>query len=230
VITASRADEALRLARERRPALITLDIVMPGGTGFDVLRAVRADPSLVKTPVVLLSVMADEHAERALKLGANAYLTKPCEADLLLQTVEGLVAHGRRDVLLISDDAADNAPLKSSLREQGYQVVEAFDAGSGMSFARRYPPDLILLQAAASNRHTQEILQELRRDRATELIPVVLVAGDAIADGGAVYLGGWSETRRSDSTSISELLSTLVERFASRTASGSGAAADDLPS
>jgi response regulator RpfG family c-di-GMP phosphodiesterase len=96
-------------------------------------------------------------------------------------------------------------------------VVEALDAASGVTFARRYPPDLILLQTATSNLQTQEILAELRNDRATEAVPVVLLAGDAVADGGAVYLGGWSESLRSDSMGISELLSSLVERFATRT-------------
>jgi CheY-like chemotaxis protein len=107
VVTAASVNEALRLAREHRPALITLDIVMPGGTGFDVLRAIRADADLAQTPVVLLSVMADDgnNGDRALKLGANAYLTKPCDAVVLVRTVEGLVARDRRDVLIISDEA-----------------------------------------------------------------------------------------------------------------------------
>jgi PAS domain S-box-containing protein len=228
VVTAASVDEALRLAREHRPALITLDIVMPGGTGFDVLRAVRADADLAQTPVVLLSVMADDgNGERALKLGANAYLTKPCDALLLVRTVEGLVARDRRDVLIISDEATDTDQLKTSLRAQGYQVVEALDAKSGVTFAKQYPPDLILLQTAASNRQTQEILDELRGADATESIPVVLLAGDAVADGGAVYLGGWSEALRSDSMGISELLSSLVERFATRTVAVTAADSDE---
>jgi DNA-binding response OmpR family regulator len=215
VITASHAEEAVRLARERRPSLVTLDIVMPGGSGFDVLRAIRADASLASTRVVLLSVVADgTNGRRALKLGANAYLAKPFDADGLIRTVEQLVSRDRRDALVICEDAAEGAPLKSSLRDQGFRVVEALDADSGVTFAQRYPPDVILLQAAASNEQTKRILEQLRNDRATERVPVVLLAGDAIADGAAVYLGGWSEALRSDTTSIGDLLTTLVERFA----------------
>jgi len=217
VITASDVDEAVRLVHANRPALVTLDIVMPGGTGFDVLRAIRADESIARTPVILLSVLADEqNGQQALRLGANAYLTKPFDEDVLLRTVEKLVAHGRRDVLLISDDVADCDALKAWLADQGFHVVQTLDCGSGVTFARQSPPDLILLQAAASNQRTQEVLAELRRDRATQVVPVVLLAGDAMTDGGAVYLGGWSEALRSDSVGLADLLSSLVEHIAVR--------------
>jgi DNA-binding response OmpR family regulator len=226
VVTASHAGEALRIIGESHPVLVTLDVVMPGGTGFEVLRAMRADAHAKNIPVVLLSVLADETGgKQALKLGANAVLSKPCDADALWRTVNNLVAREHRDVLLISEDIGEGERLKSSLSAQGFKVVEALDTGSALSFARQYPPDLILLQAAASNARTQALLEELRKSQPTAKIPVVLIADDTVSDRGAVYFGGWSDALRSDSASVTEILSTLVERFASRSTSSNGTSA-----
>jgi signal transduction histidine kinase/CheY-like chemotaxis protein len=86
VVTASGGEEGLRLARERRPDLITLDLLMPGMDGWAVLQALKADPALASTPVVILSI-ADER-DRGLALGAADYLVKPVDRDRLAGVLE----------------------------------------------------------------------------------------------------------------------------------------------
>ncbi len=83
----------LRLARERRPELILLDIHLPGDDGFAVLEALRADPLTRDIPVVALSADAmEQDAARALAAGFVAYLTKPVEMGRLFQTLEAVLA------------------------------------------------------------------------------------------------------------------------------------------
>lgn len=80
----------LSRARALRPELILLDIALPRLDGWDVLRALRADPALVAVPVVLLSSLAgDEDRLRALRLGADDFVAKPFrfeELDLRVQS------------------------------------------------------------------------------------------------------------------------------------------------
>jgi len=82
---------AMQAAREVRPDLLLLDIVMPGLDGLAVLRLVRADPALGKVPVYMLTTRtkaADRQAaERA---GASGYIEKPFKAQELQSLVEGL--------------------------------------------------------------------------------------------------------------------------------------------
>ncbi|WP_341890896.1 response regulator [Variovorax sp. YR752] len=86
VLTARGGVEALALARSQRVDLILADVVMAGGSGFELLAAVRADPALRSLPFVFLTATArdDGSRERGLSLGADAYLLRPIEPEGLL--------------------------------------------------------------------------------------------------------------------------------------------------
>jgi CheY-like chemotaxis protein len=75
VVEADDGDEAVRIALERRPQVVLLDLVMPRMDGLDALRRIRAGAPEV--PVVVVSGVGEEAAERALNLGAVNYLSKP---------------------------------------------------------------------------------------------------------------------------------------------------------
>jgi DNA-binding response OmpR family regulator len=78
VVQASSGDEALRLARERRPHIAVLDIGMPGLDGLEVLEEIRADDELRGMRVLLLTAKAQESdVRRGFETGADAYVKKP---------------------------------------------------------------------------------------------------------------------------------------------------------
>ena len=80
--------EGLAKAREHRPDLVISDVRMPGMDGFELCAAVRADATLHKTPVVLLTSLNDDASRRKGKLvGATAFLTKPVSVEELRKTV-----------------------------------------------------------------------------------------------------------------------------------------------
>jgi type IV pili sensor histidine kinase/response regulator len=73
--------------------LILCDLEMPNMDGFSLLQLIRADESFNKIPVVVLTSRESEvHRQRAIALGANAYVTKPFQPNLLLETIAGLMA------------------------------------------------------------------------------------------------------------------------------------------
>jgi CheY-like chemotaxis protein len=73
-----RCEGAYRLRRPGRPAVVILDIKMPRMDGLEVLRAIRADPALKATPVVMLTSSREEQdVVRSYELGVNAYVVKP---------------------------------------------------------------------------------------------------------------------------------------------------------
>ena len=92
VATASDGREALDKIAELKPDLVILDIMMPKMDGLEVCRHLKADPSLAKIPVVLLSARAqDLDVREGLDIGADAYLTKPFDPVELLEVVGRLV-------------------------------------------------------------------------------------------------------------------------------------------
>ena len=89
VLTAAGGQEAVRLAEEERPDLVILDIMLPGMSGFDVLRAVRRHATM---PVLMLSAREEEIDKvLGLELGADDYLTKPFSLRELLARVRAML-------------------------------------------------------------------------------------------------------------------------------------------
>jgi CheY-like chemotaxis protein len=85
VIDAADGDEAWAMIQTHRPELVLLDVRMPGRTGLDVVKSIRAEPALAGTRVILLTAKAQPgDVEAGLAAGADFYLTKPfLPADLL---------------------------------------------------------------------------------------------------------------------------------------------------
>lgn len=84
-ISAANGNEGLELARQARPDIITLDVMMPHKDGWQVLREIKSDPLLAATPVIMLTQVAD--ANLCFALGAADYLRKPVDSQLLAHTI-----------------------------------------------------------------------------------------------------------------------------------------------
>ncbi len=70
--------QALEAVQEERPDLVLLDVMMPGLTGFEVLEAIKADPELKDTPVIMITARGQEaDTVKGIKLGAADYIVKP---------------------------------------------------------------------------------------------------------------------------------------------------------
>jgi DNA-binding response OmpR family regulator len=77
VIEAVDGEEGLKRAKEEKPDLILLDLILPGIDGFEVLAKIKEDPNLISNPVIILSNLGQrEEVEKGLKLGAIDYLIK----------------------------------------------------------------------------------------------------------------------------------------------------------
>jgi DNA-binding response OmpR family regulator len=92
VATAADGDEAVAIARARRPVLAVLDVMMPKRTGYEVLAELRGDGALREMKVILLSARVQEgDVARGMDAGADAYLAKPFKAQELVSTVQALL-------------------------------------------------------------------------------------------------------------------------------------------
>ena len=93
MVAATSAPEALRLARELRPDLIVSDLHMPGATGYDLIKAVRADSNLHAVPFIFLASTPQTQRERdsAVALGALKFLMRPIDPGALLAEIDAAV-------------------------------------------------------------------------------------------------------------------------------------------
>ncbi len=97
VSVAYNGDEGLKKAREEKPDLILLDVIMPVKDGFSVAEHLKKDTQLSKTPIIMLTAFAQKVSEtslsvsQALTLEAEDYLDKPVSPEELLKRVEKLL-------------------------------------------------------------------------------------------------------------------------------------------
>jgi CheY-like chemotaxis protein len=195
VVTASDGDEGLTRARELRPDLITLDVLMPGLDGWSVLAALKAEPTLADIPVIMLT-MADDR-NQGFALGASEYLTKPLDRGRFAAILQ---KYRRRGVccsaLVVEDEEATRRALCETLEGEGWDVADAADGRAGLAAVAVRRPDLILLDLLMPEMDGFEFLDELRKDEANRSIPIVVVTAKTIG----------AEDRRRLSGSVERIL------------------------
>ena len=86
------AEEGLEFAREQHPALILMDISLPGMDGIMAVKEIRADPGICKTPIVAVTASAMPMDRRNIeKAGFDGYITKPISVKEFLAEVRGMI-------------------------------------------------------------------------------------------------------------------------------------------
>jgi len=99
VITAFDGDEGLQKARDEKPDLILLDIIMPTQDGFQVCEQIKGNPQLAEIPVIILTSFAKQKGETNIpvsagfQLEAEGYLDKPVDPKELLEYVEKMLSN-----------------------------------------------------------------------------------------------------------------------------------------
>jgi Response regulators consisting of a CheY-like receiver domain and a winged-helix DNA-binding domain len=122
VSTASSGPDALTAARQERPALIVLDLMLPGSSGYEVLEQLRAQPATREMAVLMLTARREEADRiRGLSLGADDYLTKPFSPQELVLRVGAILRRlsaggaGPADILSIGSITIDREEHRVSV-------------------------------------------------------------------------------------------------------------------
>src|SRR5499427_7934174 len=173
VIEATDGDTALALAREWRPDVVTLDVLMPRMDGWAVLTALKSDPELVDIPVIIVTVLADRGI--AVSLGAAEFLTKPVDRARLAATLRRHVFGS--GVVLVVDDESDSRQLaRRHLDRLGWDVAEAKDGTDALSWLSRNPrPTMILLDLLMPGMNGFAFLEEIAKNPEWRGIPIVIL-------------------------------------------------------
>ncbi len=179
---ASGGEEGVRLARALRPALITLDVIMPQVDGWSVLSTLKNDPVLGATPVILVTI-ADEKS-MGYVLGASEYLTKPLQREQLTQALQRLHLADRHSakVLVVEDDPPTREMMRRLLERDGLVVVEADNGRAGLDRISDATPDLVLLDLMMPEVDGFQFLHELRGTAAGREIPVIVVTAKDLTE------------------------------------------------
>jgi CheY-like chemotaxis protein/anti-sigma regulatory factor (Ser/Thr protein kinase) len=193
VIGAGSGPEGLKLAKQMRPDAITLDVMMPGMDGWDVLSQLKADPDLAHIPVIMLTMT--EEKDIGYSLGAAEYLTKPITRSELIKVLRKYRSDKARSiVMLVEDDPTTRQMMIRMLQKAGWQVIEAENGEIALQQVQKKQPDLILLDLMMPKMDGFEFLIQLRQQKSYSSIPVVVLTAKDISMEDRLWLNNKVDT------------------------------------
>ncbi len=174
VATARDAATGLARAKELKPNLITLDVMMPGRDGWSVLAELKESPELRDIPVIMLTMLDDKRM--GYTLGASDYLTKPVDTHHLVDVLRRWSDRAEPGLALIVEDEAPQRDLmRRGLEDAGWQVEVAVDGQEALERLREITPDVVLLDLMMPRVDGFEVLEVMRADAKLTTIPVIVV-------------------------------------------------------
>jgi signal transduction histidine kinase/DNA-binding response OmpR family regulator len=213
--------DAVAMAKEHKPAAITLDIELPDVDGWEVLTRLKRDQVTMDIPVIVVSVI--DNPELATALGALDYFVKPVEARELIHRLSSFnierKSGGRQTcVLVVDDEAANRDWLKHVLEPAGFTVLLAKGGQEAIDLARARKPDLVMLDLMMPEVNGFDVVEALSEHSATEAIPIMVLTAKDLTGGDIEKLNGRvSRILRRGSTGAVDLVSQLQAVMNNRT-------------
>ena len=212
------AADAIAAARNLHPAVITLDLMLAGEDGWDVLARLRADPTTHDIPVVVVSVVGGQ--EMALELGAIGYVAKPISKRELISTVRAALhtVRGAR-ILCVDDDPGALEPLARVLTGAGASVTVVDSGEAALALAGEAPPDAMFVDLGMPTMSGFELVARLRARPALAQVPLIVLTGRGLDGEDRAALNGhvYRVIRKGDLT-LEDLEATVRQALAHRRA------------
>jgi signal transduction histidine kinase/CheY-like chemotaxis protein len=204
---APNGQEGLALARTLHPALITLDVMMPGLKGWDVLRILKTDADTAAIPVIMISVI--ESKPLGLDVSANAYLTKPIDRCRLITLAHTLSAQPEYPVLIVDDNPQDREILAAMLETEHISSQSVASGEEAIRWLREHRAALVLLDVMMPQLSGFDVLVHIREQSNQRDLPVIVVSAKDLTPQERLFL----QTRLADLVQKQGLVpQKLVER------------------
>ena len=127
VISARDGLEGLEIAKQKKPDLIILDIMLPKMTGHEVCAAIRLDPVIKKTPIIFLTAKSqDEDVVTGLNQGGDDYITKPFAPSVLIARTQALLRRATNPESVLSSEIIKTSNLSI---DQNKRLVTGLSSG-----------------------------------------------------------------------------------------------------
>ncbi|WP_269851538.1 response regulator [Methanosarcina horonobensis] len=176
VASASSGKEALLLARKLKPSVITLDIMLPGISGWDILKDLKKDSMTAGIPILVISMDDDKNC--SILWGAFDHLIKPVEKERLLSSLQKIKrttdANSSLRVLVVDDEPTVVELLSSIIEQEGYEPICAYGGKEAMDKTIDSRPDAILLDLMMPKFTGYDVIKALKENPETIDIPIIV--------------------------------------------------------
>jgi CheY-like chemotaxis protein len=174
VALATTAAQALELCRQHVVAAITLDLLLPDGSGLDLLADIRAQEAHRDVPVLILSVIS--HPQPLMSFTVTDVLSKPVDGQAVLNALSRSRVVGRHDkvVMVVDDDHRSRELMGSVLAGAGFTAAPYGRAADALAALADLRPAAVILDLAMPGLDGFEFLDRLRSQAMWRALPVIV--------------------------------------------------------
>jgi len=188
--------QAMMVARRKELKAVVLDLLMPGGHGFDVLRTLKSSMLTHHLPVVILSSAVSSVTKTEAKaLGAAAVFQKPLNFENLIKTLNESIESmakpsaevaetlpARKDitlqtVMVVDDDRVLVTMLSRWLKQLGYGTFAAYDVPEALKLVSMQKLNAVILDLDMPGTHGSAIIERLKASNRTSSVPILVLSG-----------------------------------------------------
>ncbi|GAB5095859.1 response regulator [Caballeronia sp. HLA56] len=177
-IVSGTAGEALRLAQERSPSAILLDIGLPDRSGLVVLQELKANPKTRHIPVHVVS--ASDRSEAALHLGAIGHAVKPTTREQLMGIFQRLADKSSQKikrVLLVEDDARQRQSIVELISDQDVEITPVEFGKDALELLKTTIFDCMIIDLKLPDMQGGDLLRQMASTDALSFPPVIVYTG-----------------------------------------------------
>jgi PAS domain S-box-containing protein len=181
IAMAESGEEAVKQARHLRPDAITLDVMMPGGNGFETLAALKKAPETANIPIIIVSIVDQKQVGFA--LGAVDYLIKPVRKPVLLETIRKYVLPQSDEdeaILLVDDDPRALELLEETLRSAGYETESVRSGTRALEVLSSKLVSAVVLDLLMPGMDGFEVIRHVRQEATLRELPIFVMTAKSL--------------------------------------------------
>ena len=181
IAMAESGEEAVKQARHLRPDAITLDVMMPGGNGFETLAALKKAPETANIPIIIVSIV--DQKQGGFALGAVDYLIKPVRKPVLLETIRKYVRPQSDEdeaILLVDDDPRALELLEETLRSAGYETESVRSGARALEVLSSKLVSAVVLDLLMPGMDGFEVIRHVRQETTLRELPIFVMTAKSL--------------------------------------------------
>jgi len=186
VLEAANGKAAIESAKQKKPDLIIMDIMMPGIDGLAASKIIKEDPETANIPIIILSAFLSEEKNKYVQ-GIAGFISKPFKPEDLIAEIQDILKETDRAIksshILIVDDDPDILDIITlSLKGNGFATDTAGDGEEALRKIDASVPSLIILDIEMPKMNGFELIKNLKQNSKFKHIPIVILTGTHITE------------------------------------------------
>lgn len=170
--------EGIEKAKQMKPQIITLDMIMPVKDGWQVLKELKRHPICKDIPIIIISITDEK--KLGFSMGAINYFVKPVNKEELLNALNKIPLRrldhrSHPKVLIIDDDRNASELIQVMLEAEGYEVIKTMNGKEGVKLALSEAPDLIILDLIMPDISGFNVAYQLKQQAKTRNTPIIIL-------------------------------------------------------